>query len=117
MIRENRCKTSLPLIASMFVCLVLGGLQMKSVAAEASKSYEPPINVITVLHIDPEPQNRGETEFKITREMYDKAKDNILFLMEQARKRGFKMDAMFNGYYMQSVIEYNDYDHIKQFLA
>jgi len=102
------------LIISLLICFVPGGKLYSQ--SDNYNSYEPPIQIISVLHIDPEPMNRRLTEFRLTRENYNAAKGNILFMLDLARKYNFKMDALFNGWYMQSVLKYNDYNHIRDLI-
>jgi hypothetical protein len=79
--------------------------------ASGVPEYEPPINVLLILHIDPPGQ---EDTFIPDIGMYAQTHDEIDWLMDEAARHGLHFTALFNGWYPQWALEEGD---ISQFRA
>jgi len=84
--------------------------------ATGTPDYEPPINVFFVLHIDPTGM-QANNSFKVTPEHYQQSHDNILWLMEEAKKHDLNFTALFNGWYPQWALSVGDTSHFQDLLG
>jgi hypothetical protein len=83
------------------------------VPASGSPEYEPPINVFMVLHIDPDmPIN--EYTFRSTPSIYQRTREGIDWLMQEAARHGMKLTFLYNGWYPLDAMEAAD---LSQFQA
>jgi hypothetical protein len=78
--------------------------------------YEPPINVFFVLHLDPSGE-LGAPTFKAQPVLYQRAYDEIQWLIGEASRYGVKMTALFNGWYTRWALDHNDLDQFGQLVA
>jgi len=73
-------------------------------------THEPPINVVFVLHV--EPMTRSP-ERPSTPEMYGDWRGTVLWLKEVFEEYGQKITALFNGEYMEYVVDLGHEDEIR----
>ncbi len=74
--------------------------------ATGAPDYEPPINVMVILHIDP----GGElgADFKVDEGFYQRTRKEILWLMDEAKRHGVKLTSLYNGWYTKWAVDHND---------
>ena len=77
-----------------------------------SVTYEPPINVIFVLHVEP----MTKPGMISSSEEYEDWRQNILWLKTKAEEYGHKITALFNGEYMEYVVDHGHEEEIRQFI-
>jgi len=88
---------------------------IKTPAASGSPDYEPPINIFVILHIDPVGGMETDT-YKVTPEFYQRTRDEIYWLMDEAKRHGVKLTALFNGWYTKWALEHDDLEQFRLLL-
>jgi hypothetical protein len=83
--------------------------------AKGEPDYEPPIDVFMVLHIDPV-MDTDVGVFKVTNDVYQKTKTEILWLKDEAESHGMRFTALFNGWYPQEALALDDLDQFRALL-
>ncbi len=78
-----------------------------TVPATGSPDYEPPINVFLVLHIDPSMDLGGAT-FTPDAGLYQRSRDEIDWLMEEAERHSMHFTALYNGWFAKWAVEQGD---------
>jgi len=90
----------------------------KTVSAEhAQSSAQGPIHVLFVLHFDPK-MEKGVMDMNssATIQVYETSRDELVWLLDFAKKYGVKMTALFNGYYMQLALRRGELEPLERLL-
>lgn len=74
-----------------------------------SVTYEPPINVIFILHVEP----MTRPGVASSPEQFEDWRQTILWLKERFEEHGHKITALFNGEYMEYVVDLGLEDEIR----
>jgi hypothetical protein len=83
--------------------------------ASGVTDYEPPINVVLILHIDPMMiQEVGA--FKVNPTIYARTHDEIDWLMAEAARHGLHFTALYNGWYPQEALKLGDTAQFRELL-
>jgi hypothetical protein len=77
--------------------------------------YEPPINVFLVLHSDPDMAGEQFT-FRATPVDYQRTRDGIDWLMEEAARHNLRFTALYNGWYPMEALETGDLSQFQSLL-
>jgi hypothetical protein len=83
--------------------------------ATGTPDYEPPINVYMILHIDPLGEQEADT-FKPEPRMYERTRDEIDWLTEEAARYGLRFTALYNGWYPQWALNDGDIEQFRELL-
>ena len=79
------------------------------------RMYEPPINICFVLHIEPVAGSPMATQMPKPR-LYEDWRRDLLWLKRKAEEYGHKLTALFNGEYMEYVVDFGHEDEILQLI-
>ncbi len=85
----------------------LGEVGAPGVPTTGVPDYEPPINVFLVLHIDPSMDLGGAT-FTPNVDLYQRSRDEIDWLMEEADRHNLHFTALYNGWFTKWAVEEDD---------
>jgi len=77
--------------------------------------YEPPINTTFVLHIEPMTGSPMARQMRKPR-LYEDWRRDIFWLKRKAEEYGHKLTALFNGEYMEYVVDFGHEDEIRQLI-
>jgi hypothetical protein len=78
-----------------------------SLPLSGSVDYEPPINIMLILHIDPNMDKQAGT-FEVTPQIYEMTRDEIVWLRDEAMRHGLHFTSLYNGWYTQEVLALRD---------
>ena len=73
-------------------------------AAPAAADGPSPINIFIPLHIDPPQANPMTGVITLPPGFYERTRDEILWLLDEAEEHGAKYTALFNGWYPQEAL-------------
>jgi hypothetical protein len=79
-------------------------------------SYEPPINIALILHVDPSIAP-DTTTFQATPEIYARSYDEIDWLMAEAARHHLQFTILYNGWFTQWALKNGDLDQFRNLLA
>ena len=77
--------------------------------------YEPPINVFLVLHSDPDMSGEQFT-FRATPVDYQRTRDGIDLLLQEAARHNLRFTALYNGWYPMEAMEAGDLSQFRSLL-
>jgi hypothetical protein len=86
------------------------------IPATGSPDYEPPINIMMILHIDPN-MDKEAGIFEVTPDVYQMTRDEITWLAEESARHGVKMTSLYNGWYTREALELGDLQQFEDLLA
>jgi hypothetical protein len=84
--------------------------------ATGEPDYEPPINVVLILHSDPD-MGIEQFTFQATTRDYERTRDGIDWLAEESARHGLRFTALYNGWYPQEALERDELAQFQALLA
>jgi hypothetical protein len=74
------------------------------VTTKGEPDYEPPINVMMILHIDPN-MDKEAGIFEVTPEVYQRTRDEIIWLADESARHDLHFTSLYNGWYTKEALE------------